>query len=469
MASAAAGHAIDGGSDDTGFGFGWASSRGRRATMEDEIITGISLGAGTHLWAVLDGHAGRRAVEELSELLPSTMREAFATAGDPALLSPSDLTSAVEAVDERLLAAAESAGRWDDGATALLAFTAPGELQLAQLGDSQAVLCSAYGAEALCPQHRVGDPDEDARLRAAGARVEDDRICGANTAVAVTRSLGDLDVKRAHPRAVLSTPEVSSHSLSAADELLILGCDGLWDVIGPEEAWDAAKRAGRHRNGGWDLEAAARALVAAALEAKSGDNVSVLVVSLRKRRGTIAMKVDHRRPSSADPSSSTSQGAQPASQPASNPAPQQPKPSPPPQQQPKQPPPQQQPKQPPPQQPKKPPSPPPPPPQRAHREPPRAPRNVGASLQHSYQPKDVRIMLNPRGGLLMVQLLKPPPMRQAPTLAPPKRAPPALPARHPIRSSPTEPISLATAMPRPAAAVALARPPRMPPAPPRPR
>ena len=76
-----------------GYACGWAHAQGRRSSMEDEVILGTPLptqadGAGDgglQLWAVMDGHAGRRAVELLVTLLP----EAFARATRQALTTSS--------------------------------------------------------------------------------------------------------------------------------------------------------------------------------------------------------------------------------------------------------------------------------------------------------------------------------------------------------------------------------------------
>ena len=90
--------------------------------------------------------------------------------------------------------------------------------------------------------------------------------------------------------------------VNVADKLLILGCDGLWDVIEPDDAYGVAKKAGRARDGRWDLQAAAHALVVAALERKTGDNVSVLLLGLKKPRrspGAAGKPSAAKRPSAA--------------------------------------------------------------------------------------------------------------------------------------------------------------------------
>ena len=80
------------------------------------------------------------------------------------------------------------------------------------------------------------------------------------------------------------------------DRSLVPRCDGLWDVIGPDDAWELARRKGRKERGVWDLEKVARELVKAAYDLNSGDNISVLVLNLRPPRhlkgAGVAVKAD---------------------------------------------------------------------------------------------------------------------------------------------------------------------------------
>ena len=46
----------------------------------------------------------------------------------------------------------------------------------------------------------------------------------------------------------------------ADDQFIVLACDGIWDVMEPDVAWEIATRVGKKR-GEWDLAAAAAALL----------------------------------------------------------------------------------------------------------------------------------------------------------------------------------------------------------------
>ena len=306
--------AIDSGSDpvDGAHSHGWAATQGVRPTMEDEFILGAAIAPDVHLWGVLDGHGGRMSVELLMKWLPEGMRQAYEL--DPTL-SDATLLDTVETIDKRLCKELSDAGS-DDGATALLVIAQGGtsarRVRVMQIGDSQAVLCGAFDVHALCPQHRTDNEAELKRLSSAGAKVQDGRVVGRRRSLAVTRSLGDVDLKTLDnlfgstsdlssdsiAPGVIATPEVSEHNISAADELLILGCDGLWDVMSPEDAWELARRKGKKR-GAWDLEETARALVQAALTLKTGDNVSVLVLGLKPPRPPAGSSVRPQRAAAA--------------------------------------------------------------------------------------------------------------------------------------------------------------------------
>ena len=96
-----------------------------------------------------------------------------------------------------------------------------------------------------------------------------------NGILAVTRAIGD---KALFPY-VIPNPEIGEKTLTSDDDFLILACDGVWDVIDNQQAVDIVKIILRQQN---DYGKAADALKNAALERGSTDNISVMVVNLKK-------------------------------------------------------------------------------------------------------------------------------------------------------------------------------------------
>jgi len=59
----------------------------------------------------------------------------------------------------------------------------------------------------------------------------------------MSRSIGDLEYKRSdwlppEQQMICATPDVTVTKLCPDDEFMILGCDGLWDCFGNQEAVD---------------------------------------------------------------------------------------------------------------------------------------------------------------------------------------------------------------------------------------
>ena len=184
--------------------FGFSGVQGPRASMEDRLILGASIGVGCHMWGVLDGHGGRNAADFLVEALPGTLSRVAADSGTDATggLPVQRVQEALEDLDDRLLATAGDRG-WVDGSTALLVLLREDRLQVMQVGDSNVALCGS-GARLLCALHRPEEGAEVERLNAAGVQVDRGRVLG----LAVTRSFGDLDCKQAAPGGVIALPQV---------------------------------------------------------------------------------------------------------------------------------------------------------------------------------------------------------------------------------------------------------------------
>ncbi|KAK9914952.1 hypothetical protein WJX75_002812 [Coccomyxa subellipsoidea] len=298
--------------------FGVSHARGARPYMEDRHViianyqpTGTqgahdSDGIPRSYAAVFDGHNGSQSAEEacsrMHVLLAAERGFAGCTAADGlrGLSEESAMRHALEsaflAVDREILDRARRE-RGRDGCCALVAVRIGDSLYTAHAGDSRAVLSRGGQSLRLTEDHKPGLERERKRVLERGGRVEFQRCwriiaAGTNehsghfTGLAISRSLGDLCFKE--PRLFVEhTPDVGRVQLLPGDSLVIMASDGLWDVLGDQEAVDTAHEAveAERQKGvkAHDVlaKAASSALVFKSLKKGSLDNVTVVTMLLR--------------------------------------------------------------------------------------------------------------------------------------------------------------------------------------------
>lgn len=127
--------------------------------------------------------------------------------------------------------------RLEGGTTALIAILDKNAMKLyiANLGDCRAVLCRNNKPFKLSSDHKPDRPDERKRIEEKGGHIEYDGVHRINR-LAISRSFGDLDLKKYNPGCIISEPEIVEESLQPGDQFLILASDGIWDVINNQEA-----------------------------------------------------------------------------------------------------------------------------------------------------------------------------------------------------------------------------------------
>lgn len=87
-------------------------------------------------------------------------------------------------------------------------------------------------AIALSEDHKPDLDTEKSRIQKAGGYVVDGRINGN---LNLSRALGDLEYKKNsdlkdHEQLIIAVPEIKQRNLSSDDEMIILGCDGIWEL-----------------------------------------------------------------------------------------------------------------------------------------------------------------------------------------------------------------------------------------------
>jgi len=245
--------------------------------MEDEhialpafVVNGPNGPSTASLFAVFDGHGGRQCAAYLHSRMSDTLRRWLGS-------TPNVETAfklAFQELDEVYLSGgscAEFPGMTgEQGSTAVVVLILDGVIYCANTGDSRALLCRKARALQLSNDHKPNHPEERLRIEFQGGFVSGNRVLGR---LAVSRAFGDRELKAFVP----SEPEVTATPLEEGDDFLVLGCDGLWDVVDNERVAQLTRTYVASKG----LGIAARSLTTYAVVNGSGDNVTVLLVALR--------------------------------------------------------------------------------------------------------------------------------------------------------------------------------------------
>jgi serine/threonine protein phosphatase PrpC len=162
-------------------------------------------------------------------------------------------------------------------------------MTVANIGDSMCVLSRGGRAVKMHRQHRLGggiaDVDERKRVEAAGGRVLNSRVNGV---LAISRAFGDVQLKDyntgVNKGPVIAVPDVVSEIITPMTEFAVIGTDGLWDTMEPQQVVNFV----RQRIGKKDrntLQETAQALTREAIARGSIDNVSVVLLSFHSTDG----------------------------------------------------------------------------------------------------------------------------------------------------------------------------------------
>lgn len=299
-------------------GVAFVCSRGRRAdstvpNQDDFVLARHSLANDGHiaLYGVFDGHgpAGHHCAGYVRGFLPESLF------GQRSLISGPEeaLQLAFAQVQEGLLQQAFDTETSGTTATVALVLHLPNLkpsedddtlqsdswLYIANVGDSRAVLVSRTDDETeitvkrLTRDHRPDDPEEAKRIHQEGGEVRRLRP-GSGTsrifaqgcqwpALALTRSLG---AAIAMPCGVKAEPEIASLRLTpGADELLVLGTDGLFEFCNTKEVATRLSTEGVTDEVLKDVCATARRRWARSSYNDTVDDITVIAVSLDQSLG----------------------------------------------------------------------------------------------------------------------------------------------------------------------------------------
>ncbi|XXG80426.1 hypothetical protein AAC387_Pa09g1291 [Persea americana] len=264
------------------------SNIGPRRFMEDEHIRidDLSSQLGSLLrcptpsafYGVFDGHGGPDAAAYLRK---NALRFFFEDADFPQAFEVDDaFLEEVENSIRKAFLQADLALADDctisssSGTTVLTALIFGSLLLVANAGDCRAVLCRKGEAVEMSQDHRPSYAAERKRIEESGGYVDDGYLNGV---LSVTRALGDWDMKlpRGSSSPLIAEPEFRQVTLTEDDEFLIIGCDGIWDVMSSQHAVSIVRRGLRRHD---NPEQSARELVMEALRLNTFDNLTVIII-----------------------------------------------------------------------------------------------------------------------------------------------------------------------------------------------
>jgi len=273
-----------------GLNYGLAAMQGWRVEMEDAHCAVTGLGGHLKDWsffAVFDGHAGAQA----SEYCAKQLLAAIVDSEELKKLDPESVPSVADAkaaikegflkMDETMRKRPEvERGEDKSGSTAVAVLISPNHYFFANCGDSRAILISNGAVKYHTCDHKPGNPAERERIQAAGGSVMIQRVNGS---LAVSRALGDFEYKNVQgkgPCEQLVSPEPEIHSIERIkdkDQMIVLACDGIWDVMSNEELAEYLLDRIRISNA---LDEICRNCLDTCLHKGSRDNMSIVTVAL---------------------------------------------------------------------------------------------------------------------------------------------------------------------------------------------
>jgi serine/threonine protein phosphatase PrpC len=248
--------------------YGIAETIGFRREMEDAHSVRDDEGCGVFSAEVCDGHAGSLAAAIAAEMLTPCFLHGEGPACKKAGgrgFTPEDLRDAYLAIDRYIVAQ-----QTVSGAAVGTLYLREDRFLAGNAGDVRIVIGDGAEVINLTVDHKPDLPGERARIETLGGRVVFYDVPRVQGVLSMSRSLGDAPLKPF----VTAEPRIAEGFLGRKNDIAIIACDGLWDVLTPEEAAAIARNAAGPQE-------AAMLLQTGAMGRGSMDNITVVVLDLK--------------------------------------------------------------------------------------------------------------------------------------------------------------------------------------------
>jgi protein phosphatase 1L len=255
----------------------YTSVTGRRNTNEDKhtIILNINKTSDKlcpiNLFGIYDGHGGSKVSEYLSENIPSY----YCYPHFEVPFSKKYHTETFETIQKKLL---EKKIGYSMGSTCLLnimyKYNDEIHMNIVNIGDSRLTIVYKNGqSKQITTDHKPDDKYEKNRIKNMGGEtyVDSDDVCRIGD-LSLSRAFGDED----NAPYISQIPDVFYKKVCDLTKYIVMGCDGLWDVIKNEELFDLLEK---FKKEGCSENIAA-CLATECLEKGCTDNISIIIIEI---------------------------------------------------------------------------------------------------------------------------------------------------------------------------------------------
>jgi serine/threonine protein phosphatase PrpC len=257
---------------------GFTEDIGYRNAMEDEHAIYQHPEKGFFSAEVYDGHGGKKAALAAAEMITPhflhTWSDQSGKTPDERKLEHDMLSEAYHAVDKYLVDC-----NADSGTTAAGLYLIDDRFLAANCGDARIIIGTANDVSTLTYDHKPDSPDELERIEKCGGYVISLGVARVQGILAVSRSIGDRSLKPF----VIAEPRIVKGFLGRENDFAVIACDGVWDVLSPDIVIDIVRTAGH-------AQKAAENIKTTAIDTGCTDNVTVIVLDLRRYTATLERK-----------------------------------------------------------------------------------------------------------------------------------------------------------------------------------
>lgn len=263
------------------FNYGTHVLQGRRSHLEDAHIIKVPFfkeDPESYFFAIYDGHGGSDIAQYAADNVHHYVAESYSACHS----IEQALIEGIEKTDHSLSTRSLRRKSQNCGCTAIISVLKDNKLYVANVGDSRAILSRNGIAIALSADHKPDRKDEKERIEQSGGFVLTCGVPRVNGQLAVSRAIGDHALRAA---GVIATPEITVTTLTCDDDFIVLACDGVFETQTKIDNQVVISTVQQSLNENMETsdkaDKAAKFMANMAYAKGSGDNISVMVITLK--------------------------------------------------------------------------------------------------------------------------------------------------------------------------------------------